>query len=415
MPKTIRLGLIREGKIPEDNRVAFTPRQCRWILEHYPQVEILVQPSPNRCFHDEEYVEERIPIQEDLSSCDTLIGIKEVPVDRLLSGKTYLMFSHTKKKQPYNQNLMNAFLRQEITLIDYECLTHEDGQRILGFGFFAGVVGAHNGLMAYGKKTGSFTFNPVHQCHDFSELTETYFGTKLPPLKIVVTGSGRVAAGILEVMGLLGIKDVPPEEFLITDYKYPVYTQLKGGELYLRKTDKVYIREDFHRNPENYECKFLPFITAADILINGIYWDQRMAPLFAWEDLQNPHFRIGVIADITNDLYGSVPCNLGDSTISDPVYGIDRHTHERTLPYLPGTVDMMCVGNLPNELPRDASKYFGEQLVKYVLDDLLNTPAAREDKIIERATIVKNGKLTKDYLFLQDYANGTTQPEISVD
>jgi alanine dehydrogenase len=404
MDKIIRLGLVREGKIPQDNRVAFTPRQCRWILDSYPRLELWVQPSVTRCYTDEEYAHYGIPLHEDLSSCDILIGIKEVPVDLLIPGKTYLMFSHTKKMQPYNQKLMKAFIEKRITLIDYECLTHEDGQRILGFGFFAGVVGAHNGLLAYGKKTDSFVLNPVHKCHDLKELTETYFGTKLPPVKLVVTGSGRVAAGILEVMGLLGIKDVPAEEFLITDYKYPVYTQLKAGELYLRKKDKIYNREDFHRHSEAYECKFLPFITAADILVNGIYWEQGMQPLFNWHDMQNEHFRIKVIADITNDTEGSVPCNLGDSTIEDPVYGIDRFTRQRTAPYQPDTVDMMCVGNLPNELPRDSSRYFGEQLIKYVLDDLLGKASADKDAVIERATLVKNGKVTPSYQFLSRYA-----------
>jgi alanine dehydrogenase len=404
MSKVIRIGLIREGKIPTDNRVAFTPRQCRWLLEHYPQIELIVQPSPIRCYADEEYLGQNITLQENMDACDVLIGIKEVPVTQLIPKKTYLMFSHTRKMQPHNQKLMQAFLEKEITLIDYECLTHEDGQRILGFGVFAGVVGAHNGLLAYGKKTGLFNLNPVHQCHDFKELTETYFGIRLPPLKIVVTGSGRVAAGILEVMGLLGIKDVPPEEFLITDYKYPVYTQLKAGELYLRKNDKMYNREDFHRYPENYECKFLPFVTAADILINGIYWDTRIPALFSWDDLQKEHFRIKVIADISNDTHGSVPCNLGDSTIADPVYGVDRDTGKKVAPYLPGTIDMMCVGNLPNELPRNASQYFGEQLIKYVIDGLLHESLS--DTVIERATIVKNGRLTAPYLYLQDYAYG---------
>lgn len=405
MAVKIKIGLIKEGKIPQDNRVAFTPRQCKWILEHYPQLQIAVQPSPTRCFHDDEYRNEGIALQEDLGDCNILMGIKEVPVSQLMAGKTYLMFSHTRKKQAHNQDLMRSFLEKKITLIDYECLTHDDGQRIIGFGFFAGVVGSHNGLLAYGRKTGLFDFKPVHQFHDFKDLAESYFGTKLPPLKIVATGSGRVAAGILEVMGLLGIKDVPAEEFLISDYKYPVYTQLKAGELYLRKADKVYNRDDFHRHPADYECKFLPFITAADILMNGIYWTKEMAPLFTWDDLINKQFRIKVIADITNDTGGSVPCNLGDSTIDDPVYGVDRILRKKTAPYLPDTLDMMCVGNLPNELPRDASKYFGEQIVKHVLDDLIKESISHHNTIIDRATVVKEGELTSRFEYLRDYAS----------
>lgn len=401
MSQLIRIGLIREDKVPEDNRVAFTPGQCRWILDHYPQARIKVQSSSVRCFRDEEYRQLDIPVSDNLDDCDILMGIKEVPPSMVSADKTYLIFSHTKKMQPYNRTLLQTLMDRGNTLIDYECLTHEDGQRVLGFGFFAGVVGAHNGLLAYGRKTGHFSFRPVHSCHDFKELAETYFGIKLPPLKIVATGSGRVAAGILEVMGLLGIKDVPAEEFLISEYKYPVYTQLKAGELYLRKNDKVYNREDFHHHSDQYACKFLPFITAADILVNGIYWEMGMAPLFTWHDLENPHFRIKVIADITNDTHGSVPSNLGDTTIENPVYGVNRFTREKTLPYQPDTVDMMCVGNLPNELPRDASRYFGEQLIKYVLEELLGLPV--QDKVLERATMVARGKLTPAFRYLRSF------------
>ncbi|HEU4555658.1 MAG TPA: NAD(P)-dependent oxidoreductase [Chitinophaga sp.] len=401
MQKTdiIHIGLIREEKLPHDNRTAFTPQQCQWILLNYPNVRITVQPSPHRCFTDSEYMEAGIPLAEDLSHCHILMGIKEVPKEKLLPGKTYLFFSHTKKQQPNNQAMLQHIINHNITLIDYECLVHDDGQRILGFGFFAGVVGAHNGLLAYGKRTGLFQYRPVHTCHDLQELIKHYFGIKLPPLRIVITGSGRVAAGILEVMGMLGIKYIPPEEYLINTYAYPVYTQLKAGELYLRRSDKTYSRDDFHQHPEAYECRFLPYVTVSDILMNGIYWDERIPPLFTWADLAKDNFRIQVIADITDDTNGSVPCNLSDSTIDNPVYGVDRISHERTAPGLSRSVDMMCVSNLPNELPRDASQYFGDQLMKYVFEDLLqpNSP------VIEKATIVKNGRLTERFAYLEGY------------
>jgi alanine dehydrogenase len=397
----LHIGLIREEKQPHDNRVAFTPQQCQWIKQHYPQVKITVQPSAWRCFTDDEYEAAGITLSEDLSRCNILMGIKEVPVNTLIPGKMYLFFSHTRKKQPHNRHLLQTILQQNITLIDYECLVHEDGQRILGFGFFAGVVGAHNGLLTYGKKTGLYDLIPVHRCHDFKELIDRYFGAKIPPVKIAITGSGRVAAGTLEVMGLLGIKYIPPEEYLINTYAYPVYTQLKAGELYLRKSDRTYSREDFHLHPEQYACRFLPFVTATDILMNGIYWDERISPLFTWDDLAKDNFRIKVIADITDDTNGSIPSNLGDSTIEDPVYGVDRHTRQRTAPYLANTVDMMCVSNLPNELPRDASQYFGDQLMKYVFDELL----LPDSTTIHNATIAHKGALTERFEYLQDYVS----------
>ncbi|NIG54641.1 NAD(P)-dependent oxidoreductase [Chitinophaga sp. Cy-1792] len=402
METTVNIGLIREEKQPHDNRAAFTPKQCQWIMHHFPQVKIFAQPATYRCFKDAEYHKAGVTITEDLTHCQFLLGIKEVPPAFLIPNKTYLFFSHTKKKQPHNQHMLQAILEKNITLIDYECLVHPDGQRILGFGFFAGVVGAHNGLMAYGHKTKSFQLKPVHECHDFQELISHYFGVKLPPLKIVITGSGRVAAGTLEIMGLLGIKYLPPEEYLINTYNYPVYTQLKAGELYLRKDDRTYSRADFHAHPDQYDCRFLPYVTVSDILMNGIYWDHNIPPLFQLKDIQKENFRIQVIADITDDTHGSVPINLGDSTIDDPVYGVDKQTFQQTAPYLPDTIDMMCVSNLPNELPRDASQYFGDQLMKYVFEEMLK----EESTMIENATITANGRLTPHFSYLQDYADG---------
>lgn len=346
-----------------------------------------------------------VEVKDDLSECDILLGIKEVPEKHLIADKTYLFFSHTKKEQPYNQRMFQAILEKKITLIDYECLEHDDGQRILGFGFFAGVVGAHNGMMAYGQRTGQFGLGRVHKQQSFRELIHTYFGLKLPRIKIVVTGSGRVAHGVLEVMNLMEIIEVEPDEFLEREFAYPVFTQLKGADLYEHKKTGAYQREDFHQHPENYRCKFLPFTKSADILMNGIYWDTDMPRLFEWEDLAEKDFRITTIADITDDKGGSVPCNLGDTTIQDPVYGVHRLTRERTDPYLPDSIDIMAVGNLPNELPRDASRYFGEQLIKYVLEDLVRGGSP----IIERATMVYKGSLTGPYKYLTAYAGGRSE------
>jgi hypothetical protein len=341
-------------------------------------------------------------VKDDLSDCDILLGIKEVPVLQLLAGKTYLFFSHTKKKQPKNQKLMQAILERKITLIDYECLEHEDGQRIIGFGFFAGVVGAHNGMMAYGNRTGLFSLDRVYKQRSFRELIHTYFGLRLPNVKIAVTGSGRVAHGVLEIMNLMGIHEVEPDEYLKRRFAYPVYAQLKGVELYEKKTTGKYSREEFHEHPELYRCKFLPYTEQTDILMNGVYWEKNIPRLFEKENVMHDNFIIQTIADITDDSNGSVPINSGDQTIENPVYGIDRNTLEKTAPYLKNSIDIMAVGNLPNELPRDASRYFGEQLIKHVLEDLVGNGS----DIIERATMTRDGKLTPQYTYMQDYAEG---------
>jgi len=398
----VRIGLIREEKIPMDTRVAFTPAQCVAIEKEY-QVKILVEPSPNRCYTDDEYREQGIELSEDLSGCDVLLGIKEVPEYRLMEGKTYLFFSHTKKKQSYNQKLMQALIRKRIRMIDYECLTHTDGQRILGFGFFAGAVGAHNGLLTYGRKYESFSLKPAHACYDFDEMVGQYQDVYLPAIKIAVTGAGKVASGIVEIMDQFDIEYVEAEDFLEKTFNYPVYTHLKGHTLYVRKDNGIYHRDDFHKFPQDYQCLFKRYLSVTDILMNGIYWDKNVPRLFAKEDLKEASYRMNVIADITCDINGSVPINLGASTIADPVYGIDKKTLERVAPFqkTQDTVDLMAVDNLPNELPRDASKHFGQHLEKYVLRELLH---AAESDIIERATICRDGKLTNYYEYLSDYA-----------
>jgi saccharopine dehydrogenase (NAD+, L-lysine-forming) len=396
----IKIGLIREGKIPADNRVALTPAQCKWIHKNDPEVKIIVQSSTTRCFTDREYSFAGIEVKEDLSECDILLGIKEVPIDQLIPGKTYLFFSHTKKKQPHNQKLLRAILDKRISLVDYECLEHEDGQRIIGFGFFAGIVGAHNGMMAYGNRTGLFKLDRVYKQRSFRELIHNYFGIRLPNVKIAVTGSGRVAHGILEIMNLMGIHEMDPDEYLNRRFSYPVYTQLKGSDLYTHKETGKYSRLDFHEHPENYSCKFLPYASQTDILMNGVYWDKNVPRLFEKNDVKNEDFIIQTIADIADDANGSVPINAGDQTIDDPIYGIDKKTLEKTAPYLETSIDIMAVGNLPNELPRDASRYFGEQLIKHVLIDLVGSGS----EILNRATMVKDGKLTDSFAYLKEYA-----------
>ncbi|MBM3414543.1 MAG: alanine dehydrogenase [Bacteroidetes bacterium] len=397
----ITIGIIREGKTPADNRVAFTPAQCKWLLKNFPSVCVLVQPSENRCFSDREYERAGAILTEDLSSATYLFGIKEVPIQCLLEDKTYLFFSHTKKLQSYNQLLFHTLMKKRITLIDYECLEHDDGQRIIGFGFFAGVVGAHNGLMAYGVRTGLFNLERVYKQKNFNELIHSYFEIKLPPIKIAVTGSGRVAHGVMEVLNLMGVREVEPDEYRSIIFSYPVYTQLKGGDLFRNRITGGYNREEFHSKHQDYYCLFGPYISCTDILLNGIYWEEGMERLFEAAAIKQPEFRIATIADITDDAFGSIPINFGDQTIEDPVYGVDKTSLQKTAPYLSNAVDVIAVGNLPNELPKDASRYFGEQLIKFILEDLL---VQGSSPLLKRATILRGGILTDDYQYMRDYA-----------
>lgn len=399
----IRIGIIRETKIPTDNRTPFSPKQCSEIQHQFPEAQFYVQPSTVRCFSDIEYQQQGITVQDDLSACDLIFGVKEPAIDTLIPGKTYLFFSHTKKKQAHNRKLMHALIANKIRLIDYECLTHDDGHRIVGFGYWAGVVGAHNGLLAYGRKTGTFSLKPVYECKNFLELKESYESFVVPNIKIALTGSGRVSTGVLDILNYLDITEVSPDDYLQRSFNYPVFTQLKGKDLYARKRDGSYNREDFHTHPEDYECLFKPYAAQTDILMNGVYWDHKIPRLFELEDLQQASFKLSVISDITCDEHGSVPCNFGASTIAEPVYGVDKQALTRCAPYLPveQSIDVMAVDNLPNELPRDASKYFGGFLMSYVLPDLIHQ---LQTGVITRATICDDGKLTAAFDYLSDYA-----------
>lgn len=394
----MKIGLIKEGKIPRDNRVPFTPVQCRQIKDNKGW-DVVVQSSDIRCFSDQEYIDMGIEVTDDLHDCDVLFGVKEVPPQQLIPNKKYFFFSHTKKQQPYNQDLFRTILKKKITLVDYENLEHVDGRRVLGFGYFAGVVGAHNGILAYGNRTGDFALKRIYKTYNYETLRSSYFELKLPAMRVVFTGNGRVAHGILEILNLMGMQEVEPEEYLKKKYTYPVYTNLTGPSLYRNKKTKNYSRDAFHHAPEDFKCLFEYYTDRTDVLINGMYWANNAPRLFEMEDMKKKDFVLQTISDITDDKHGSVPCNYGDISIEEMVYGVDKMTGEKTKPYQAGSVDVLSVGNLPNELPRDASRYFGEQLIKYVMDDLLSG-----SEIIEDATMTENGHIRPKYAYLGPYA-----------
>jgi saccharopine dehydrogenase (NAD+, L-lysine forming) len=398
--KPIKLGILRENKIPPDNRVPFNPNQCSLLKSIYPELEIYVQPSAHRCFTDKEYLDHNIVIREDVTDCQILMGVKEVPPQNLIADKTYLFFSHTMKKQPHNKKLLQTVLKKNIRLIDYEALTWETGERILGFGHYAGVVGAHNGLLFFGKRTHSFELKRAFECDDFHQLTALYDKIKLPPVKIVVTGTGRVAKGVFELLDAIGIKMISPEDFLQKKYNEPVYCVLNSEQLYERKLDGGFDRKEFHARPELYQSKFHPYAAMTDLMINAIYWDVRTQRFFSKDDMAKPSFHIQVIADVTCDVDGSVPCTIRESTIPDAVYGFDPKTQMETKPFQQDCIDVMAVSNLPNELPREASTEFGNNLMQFVTDELFSDFSV----IIERASVAKNGKLTARFSYLEDYA-----------
>ncbi len=395
-----KIVLIREEKTPSDSRVVLTPNQCKELIDK--GYNISVQKSNIRAYKDEEYQALGVPLIEEIQDQDIFIGVKEVPIDNLIPEKMYFFFSHTIKEQVYNRQLLQATIKRNIQLIDYEVITNTKGQRLIAFGKFAGMVGAHNGLWTYGKRTGIFELPRMHQTKDYETVKEIYKSVDIPNIKITLTGTGRVANGAALVLNDMGILKVNALDFITKTFNTPVYTQLNSFYYVERKDGQVFDSAmDFYTNPKEYKSEFQHFVKNSDIFINGIYWDNDAPPFFTKEDMKSSDFKIKVIADVTCDIapVSSIPSTLKASTILDPVFGYNPNSEKEDQPYQDNVVDMMTVDNLPNELPRDASEAFGDMFIEHVLPQLGN----ESSDIIERATLCKNGELGKHFQYLKDY------------
>jgi saccharopine dehydrogenase (NAD+, L-lysine forming) len=396
----MRIGIIKEGKNPPDTRVPLTPNQCAYIMDKYG-IEIWVQPSPNRCYTNAEYEAAGVLLTDEMHRCEVLLGVKEVKISDLIPNKTYFFFSHTIKRQPYNRELLRALAAKNIKMVDYELLKNPLGQRVIAFGRWAGIVGAHNGLWAYGQRTKTFELPRLSAFHDF-EAAKQFYAEKLrlPPLKIVLTGTGRVGSGAAEVLEAMQIRRVKPRELLNETFTEPVFTQLLCNNYAARMDGAPFNKSDFYKNPQTYQSVFLPYAAAADVMINGIYWDNDAPAFFTKADMRQPEFKLKVIADITCDIapLSSIPSTLFATTIAEPLFGYNPVTEQAEAPHAPHTIDMMTIDNLPNELPRDASDNFGEQFIEHVLEHLLNPSSSDR---IETACITKNGDLMPAFEYLR--------------
>lgn len=400
---SLKIGLIREGKIPPDKRVPFTPLQTDEIELRFEAVKIICQDSGVRCFSNEEYQKLDIEVQSDVTNCNFLMGIKEVPIPELIPDKTYLFFSHTLKKQPYNKKLLQAILKKNITLIDYEALKDRYGNRMVAFGRYAGIVGAYNALWTYGKRLHSFSIRRAYLCYDVNDLKLELRKVNLPPIKIILTGAGRVGRGSMETLDSAGIRKVNTHDFLHREFDEPVYVQLSSGDYHKRRNGGHFNRDEFHKNPERYDSYFKEFTRVADILIAGAYWNPKAPLLFTREDMLASEFKIKFIADITCDINGSLPSTKRASSIMDPIYDYDPVTDSIKPPLSHEKfVTVMAIDNLPCELPRNASEEFGRDLIDRVLPILVGED---KDEVIERATITRNGILTDHFKYLQDYVS----------
>lgn len=398
--KSMRIGLIREGKIPYDKRVALTPEQCKLLIQKYPGISIICQPSSFRSYSDAEFVENGIHLEEDLSSCDVLFGIKEVPIDQLIEGKTYFFFSHTLKKQPYNRKLLQEVLKKKITLIDYEAIKNEKNERIVAFGKYAGIVGTYNAFRTLGLKNKLFNLSPAHTLFDKREMLTNLKACSFPAIKIVVTGSGRVARGVKEIFDELNIPQVSPGDFKSKTFSHIVYTVVRSSDYYSDNTGN-FNPEVFYSNPSGYKSSFIDFASKADMLIAAAYWNPAAPKLFEKEDMKRTDFKIKIIADITCDINGSIPSTLRPSTIYDPFYDYNPKNGEIEIAFSNDTnITVMAIDNLPTELPRDASDFFGNQLIEHVFPALIS---GIKPSVIQNSIIASDGKLSSNFVYLKDF------------
>jgi hypothetical protein len=402
---SIKLGIIREGKVPPDFRVPLTPKQCKTIEAIYPNVKVQVQRSPIRTFKDSEYAEQGVELVDSLQDCDIIFGVKEVQIADLIPNKTFVFFSHTIKKQPYNRALLQAILDKKIRLIDYEVLKDKNNIRIIGFGRYAGIVGCYNAFLTYGLKSGTFELKPAHLCHDRKEVEEELKKVVLPNnFRVVMTGFGRVGHGAKEIIDILPIKEVSPEEYLSNEFNEPVYTQLEVEDYYARLDGSVFVKKEFYTQPELFKSTFDRYVPLSDMYIPCHFWSSK-APVILPNNvlLENPR-RLKVIADVSCDVNGPIASTIRSSKIGDSIYGYNPETQAEVDFRDENAIAVMAVDNLPCELPKDASEDFGNELLKNVLPALFGEDP---DRIIERASETNlNGELTAEFKYLEDYVFG---------
>lgn len=398
-----KFGVIKERKNPPDRRVVFSPDGLKSVMTKFPQASFIVEPSSVRVFNDSEYEKAGFAVSDDLSDCDVLLGVKEVPIAALLPNKKYFFFSHTIKKQTYNRDLLNAILKNNIELYDHEVIIGQSGFRLIGFGRYAGIVGTYNGFRAWGIKYDTFALPKAETLNDQKALESELSKIKLPNIKIVLTGNGKVGSGAKEILDAMNIREVSVNEYLNTTFDEPVYVQIDVLDYNKRKDGRTIDKGDFYTNPQEYEGDFMRFAKVSDMYIAGHFFGDGAPFIFTREDAKSEDFNIKLVADVSCDIDGPVASTTRSSTIADPVYGYDPQTETEVDFKDPKAIGVMAVDNLPCELPKDASEGFGEMFLEHVIPAFFNDD---KDGILERARMTKDGKLTERYSYLQDYVEG---------
>ncbi|SEA40928.1 Alanine dehydrogenase [Flavobacterium gillisiae] len=399
----MKFGILKERKSPPDRRVVFSPDELLRLKQLYKDATIKVESSEIRIFTDEQYKELGIDIADDINDCDVLFGVKEVPADSLIADKSYFFFSHTIKKQPYNRELLQTILEKNIDLYDHETIVNENNRRLIGFGRYAGIVGAYNTIRGFGLKFGLFKLAKAETLSGKEELINHLKRLVLPPLKFVITGSGKVGGGIKEILDAMKIKEVSIENYLSKNYAQPVYTQIEVLDYNKRIDGKVIDCKDFYKNPTEYVSDFERFAKVSDIVITGHFHGNNAPDILTKEMLQSKDCKIKVVGDVSCDIDGPIACTLRSSTIAEPFYGYLPSEHKEVDVFHPAAIVVMAVDNLPCELPKDASEGFGTMFMEHVIPAFFN---GDKDGILARAKMTEKGKLTARFSYLQDFVDG---------
>lgn len=400
----MKFAIIKERKNPPDRRVVFSPEKLAEVRAQFPQAEFVVESSDIRVFSDEAYKAQGFSVTDDVSDCDVLIGVKEVPLDALLPNKKYFFFSHTIKKQPYNRKLLVDMLNKNIEMYDHETIVKQSGSRLIGFGRYAGLVGSYNGFRGLGLRDQLFDLPKVETLADLDAVKAELDKITVPNIKIALSGTGKVAMGAKEILDHLKIKEVSDALYLTSQFTEPVYCMVDVMEYNKRIDGKVGDKREFYKDPSGYESNFMPYAKETDFFIAGHFYGDGAPFIFTREDAKHPDFRINLVADVSCDIDGPVASTIRASTIADPFYGYDPHTETEVAYDADEAITVMAVDNLPCELPKDASEGFGEMFLEHVIPAFFN---GDERGILKRAKITTDdGKLTERFSYLQNYVDG---------
>jgi alanine dehydrogenase len=397
------IGIVRESR-NDENRTPLVPEHIKKYKESNPNINFIIQPSNSRCFSDEEYELCGAKINENLNECSIIFGVKEIDPNILINNRTYLFFSHTfkinkqqKNIEKHKKDLLLSILNKKITLIDYENIRGKNGTRCLGFGRFAGIVGCYNTLNLLLKVLGKQSLASAYKINDYERLVLNLKNLYFPKTKILVTGDGRVAKGVIELLNLTNIKAVSKKDFLEKKFDQPIFCNLETKDYVTNNSSTNFNLEHFINNPQEYSSSALQYLKETDIFISAHYWDPSSPKIFENEDLKVLQ-NLKIVGDITCDINGSVPTTIRSTTIEEPNYWIERYTLKEIDENNDG-IAVMAVDNLPSELPRDSSTEFSEGIIKEVLPFLLK----EDDGRILNGTITTDGSFLEKYNYLNDY------------